>query len=346
MAKRPEDLTYKDALLALYPSKRADILAGNVYPQASWTLCPPWTKPRPTLPIDDEIERLLAKGKLRDRAEMERLRLAKCPYASARWSTAHAVLRATEEAGRVEGLACRAQALKKTTTIATKLAAGIEKFLADFRNDYVAPTTVPGTDRVDYEELNKALARSSEAVDAIRKGLAGLRAIAEMADTERQNNPPPPKNAMIWLQVFCEVLGKEWSALTGKDPAPGGDSPFARFVQAAYQSLGTEDSPDFEHQIRKMITRKKTRPYWDRFDHFEKSYDPPGTRHTTSEEHKSQREEGWKRTMLSDIECAKAGDIGCWLCLKLEYENCNDEQKKLLDEWGWPLPRPEHLPNK
>lgn len=341
VAKRPEIMTFNDALVVMCPHLIRE--TGKA------------ARPRHLLPIDKVIKELKTRTKEPRLRSPDDLRVSRIsdPVEYARQWTAYAVGQATRA---VEKEAIRKKTvlrLKQQSDVTIEIARRLDDFLKNFRGDELAPLDARGLDRRDYNEINAALRKVNEALDQITTARKALKSLAKMAESEIARWSAQRKNRDIWGQTFCETMGLLWHDLTGTNPSSSSEY-FLLLVQQAYASLCADHEPNFQNKIREAVERvlgkngkepKRGRPFWDRFDRMEKQPDPPGTIHRAMEqffEEQKRRDREWKDEMREAVTNAKAGDPVASILVQRSYLTAGEYAEKFIEELGW-LPSKQPL---
>ncbi len=198
---------------------------------------------------------------------MERFRV-ECPYYTARRATAFAAMAAHHE------LESRAAAprLRQLEMDAAKLASRIAEFL-----DGHAPKeigwAVTRIERAPDADLVAGEIATQGQFAALHLAVRALGRIGERAGDARMRLAPRGEQRLTWHVAFVRALLLPWHALTGAEATAGDDDPFARFVGAAYATLGGTDR-GWGSQIETALADVADWPRWDAFDSTGRTRDP------------------------------------------------------------------------
>lgn len=223
-------------------ARRLKVSSATVLP-ANWA---PRRLPRPTLPIDQNVETLLKKRRIRDVSELQTLcRLGACPYAIARYGVVRAATfaaREQEKQDRSKPIAI--DALKYLKDEGPKLRAALH--YAWVR----AERLIDLSDELDLSDVDAAML--SEGTSALRDFLNDAQAGIASAHRELSKY-----GGNVWRLSFVRALFAEWWLLTGKDPksSPG---PCQDFICAAWCSLSPAAAPtdaDWGSAIKVALAR-------------------------------------------------------------------------------------------
>ena len=133
--------------------------------------------------------------------------------------------------------------------------------------------------------MNDALSKAAPALRIVTNAISALNTLAEQAKTERDRLPTKSELSKAQEAAFADYLGYLWVKLTGENINSATQN-FVSFVTAASDSLGGEDKK-WDGQVRNAIERANKRPWWDRFDKYEKGYLRPGETRMTPDEHEN-----------------------------------------------------------
>jgi hypothetical protein len=222
--------------------RRLKVTSAAVLP-AGWTS---GRLPQPALPIDECVQILLRKRRIREAPELQALRrLGACPYAVAR----HGVVRAAAFAAREQEKQDRLKpvaidALKYFKYEGPRLRT--ELHFAWVR----AERLLDLTDQLDILDVDAAAL--SDATSSLRDLLNDARGGIASAHRELSKF-----GGNVWRLSFVRALFTEWWVLTGKDPkaSPG---PCQDFICAAWCSLSPLATPtdaDWGSAIKVALTR-------------------------------------------------------------------------------------------
>ena len=247
----------------------------------------PEERPSLKLDIDNEVQNLIDRrnnknAKIRLAMDVPVLRRiirmledepTPCPFFAAR----HLLWRSLTEANRV--LAVSETAQKRTIQIEELVAAvdglrrkieAVEQF--DIVTLFDNPYNLDGS-TFDADESSRRMIFGlsndrdlGRLLPELRNCLGNLR---KDAATEIERLSPTSNRGDIWRQTFVEGIGYSWRVMTGNNPARGG--PFQDFTEAAYRSIGGNDS--VERQIRTVLDNMAKRPEHDKFDRDSVRYD-------------------------------------------------------------------------
>jgi hypothetical protein len=273
---------------------------------------PPNERPTLRLDIDDEIQKLIDRrtnknAKIRLTMDVPAIRRimflleddpSPCPFFAAR----HLLWRSLTEANRV--LAVSEAAQKRTIQIQELVTAvdglrrkieAVDKF--DITALFDNPYNLDGSTFEADEFTQRMVLAASHSRDLQRllpelhHYLGNLR---RDATTEIGRLSPASNRGDIWRQTFVEGIGYSWRLMTGSNPARGG--PFQDFTEAAYRSIGGNDS--VERQIRTVLDNMLKRPEHDKFDRDSFRYDADDDGYVPVTEHRDgqrivQRSAAW-----------------------------------------------------
>jgi hypothetical protein len=202
--------------------------------------------PRPPLPIDECVDQLIRKRRVRAPAELQAIHpLGDCPYAVAR----SAVVRAASYAGTQQSY---------EDELKPKVAAAVKHFKDEGRwlrsvmygAEVKAQILVDGLGLLQLsfprrKALLAALSRSRELLESTSSDIASLH---KQLSKHRGN---------VWRLSFVSSLFAGWWVLTGKDPksSPG---PCQEFICAAWCSLSPAAAPtdaDWGSAIKVALAR-------------------------------------------------------------------------------------------
>jgi len=202
--------------------------------------------PRPSLPIDECVDRLIRKRRIRASAELRAIHpLGACPYAVARSAVVHAASYAgTQQSYEKE--------LKPAVAAAVKYFKDEGRWLLNviYGAELNAQVLLDGLDLLELSlPRRKALFGS---LSRSRHLLAG--ASDDFASLHKQLSK---YRGDVWRLSFVRTLFTEWWVLTGKDPkaSPG---PCQDFICAAWCSLSPLAAPtdaDWGSAIKVALNR-------------------------------------------------------------------------------------------
>ncbi|WP_026605663.1 hypothetical protein [Methylocapsa acidiphila] len=351
-------------LALLFPYAKDEISKGNATPRASWA---PGETPLKGQALDEVIKTLKKKNRLRSLDELRALtdktwmdprpkglssKLdAACPFWRARWWTAMAAAAAQES---VQLRRKNLKRLKQRNSEIEALIENLDRFVADFKPNEVAPIYTLGLDRVDYAETTPIIERAAEAHNQVAVALAALKELKAAAKREhRRLSATNRPESIIWLQTFCEAMGHLWRFLTGSNPSSSSVL-FIDLVEDALTSIGVEPEHDLQSNIRAAVERvlgkpgQEGRPFWDRFDRMEEGSYPPSwlPRNMKMDENIAEwkhRGDDWKAEIRNiyfeavAIDPAKrsvANAMLAWIYLTKDDEICS-----FMDSIGWTPPK-------
>lgn len=206
----------------------------------------PWRKPSPSLPVDDFIDLLrtrLRAPKLRSEADLSRSKI-KCPYRTARVAVFMAVAHAESKAFIAAAQLRDANAARKA---GSKIQRELQRLAAqlDQQNYYLRAIT---------ERLQDCAKQVHTYAEKITEDIRDL--------------PDARGKPDFWKIQFAMVLGFTWFRLSGREPSPPGpkhQASFARFVEAAYESVDPEREVSWDSQIKTAMALVERRPPNDRW---------------------------------------------------------------------------------
>lgn len=136
--------------------------------------------------------------------------------------------------------------------------------------------------RRDQGKAREVAAMIEASRQALLSAAQSLDQLADLANEEAARLAGGPGSAkQRWRVEFVIRLGYFWRHLTGKDPSHGSKD-FVDLVASAYAAAVTESKEfDWESIVRTACKHVNKRPAWDRWDRYEKGYDPPGTESAT-----------------------------------------------------------------
>jgi hypothetical protein len=205
--------------------------------------------PRPTLPIDESVQVLLRKKRIRDAVDLQAMhRFGSCPYAVARSGVVRAALCAGIQQIRQDQLKPRVvDALKYLKDEGPKLRAAV--YWAEVRAECILGASEQlGVSIPSLKRLFEALSRSRRLLESTNDGIASL------------HHELSKYRGNVWRLTFVTALFAEWWILTNRDPvaSPG---PCQEFICAAWCSLSPHAAAtdaDWGSAIR--VARSRCKP--------------------------------------------------------------------------------------
>jgi hypothetical protein len=273
---------------------------------------PPNERPALELDIDSEIQRLIDRrtnknAKIRLTMDVPTVRRiirmleddpSPCPFFVGRhllWRSlieANRVLAVSETAQRrtieIEGLVSAVDALRRKIEAVDRIDI-VSLFDNPYNLDGASLEADEYTQRMMFAEVHKR--DLEDVLPGLHNYLGNLRkdATAEIARLSPNSN-----RGDIWRQTFVEGIGYAWRLMTGNNPARSG--PFEDFAEAAYRSIGGNDS--VERQIRTVLDNMAKRPKHDQFDRDSFQHDADDDGYVPVTEHREgqrivQRSSAW-----------------------------------------------------
>jgi hypothetical protein len=217
----PTTIGQRDLARRLKVVSRAELPSG-------WA---PGRLPRPTLPIDECVQILRRKRRLRDPVELRRQHpLGICPFALARHGALRAALYAASEQEKQDSLKpVVLDALKYLREEGPRLRTAL--YAGEVRAEVIRANLDQLGDAVPrIKRLCESLSRSRELLEATAEGIVSARRDL----SKRRGN--------VWRLSFVTALFAEWWILTAHDPkaSPG---PCQEFICAAWCSLSPLAAP-------------------------------------------------------------------------------------------------------
>lgn len=210
----------------------------------------PWQKPSPSLPLDDFVDLLRTRSrppKLRPATDLDRSK-CECPFLAARVYVFMAVAHAESKAPIASTQLRDANAARKATSKVQR----------------------------ELQRLTSQLDQQNYYLRAITKRLQNclnqVGACAEEMTEDIRDLPDARGKPDFWKIQFALMLGFAWYQLTGRKPSSPGPRQqvsFARFVEAAYDSVDPEREETWDSQIRTALALVERRPLRDRWNRAE-----------------------------------------------------------------------------
>jgi hypothetical protein len=205
--------------------------------------------PRPTLPIDESVQVLLRKKRIRVAADLERMhRFGSCPYAVARSGVVRAALYAGTQQIKQDKLKPRVvEALKYLKDEGPTLCARL--YWAEVRAERILGASEQfGISMPSLKRLFDALSRTRGLLESTNDGIASL------------HHELSKYRGNVWRLSFVTALFAEWWILTNRDPVAS-LGPCQEFICAAWCSLSPHAAAtdaDWGSAIR--VARSRCKP--------------------------------------------------------------------------------------
>lgn len=203
--------------------------------------------PRPPLPIDECVDRLIRKRRIRASAELRAIHpLGACPYAVARSAVVHAALHAGVEQEKQELKPRVLEALKYLRDYGPKVRS--ELCWAEWRVQVLLEAG---------EQLGVSLPQGKPLLEAMSRSRRLLETGSHAVASLHRELSKYPGN--VWRLSFVGALFAEWWLLTGKDPKPSA-GPCQNFICAAWCSLSpiaSETDADWASAIKVALSKHK-----------------------------------------------------------------------------------------
>jgi hypothetical protein len=221
-------------------ARRLRIVSPSALP-SSW---PAGRLPRPALPIDECVQVLLKKRRIRPTAELQAIHpLGVCPYAIARYGIAVAASYARQEKNK--------EIFKKRSVIPALKALKDERRRLCISLNYALALVQPLLDASGQLQL------SAVHPDDLANAIVTLRNRLGEADIQSDLRELSKFRGNVWRLTFVASLFAEWWVLTGKDPKPSA-GPCQEFICAAWctlSSLAAETDADWASAIKVALSR-------------------------------------------------------------------------------------------
>ena len=184
---------------------------------------------------------------------------------------------------------------KDATTIADKLS----ELIKNASSISFAPSE-RGSGRANIEDVNDALSKAAPALRIVTNAISALNTLAEQAKTERDRLPTKSELSKAQEAAFAVISAIYWSVHRRKYQFRY--PKFRELCNGRIDSLGGEDKK-WDGQVRNAIERANKRPWWDRFDKYEKGYLRPGETIMTPDEHENmnKRRKDQQETNLQEL---------------------------------------------
>jgi hypothetical protein len=283
--------TYEKARPALLPNVRNAAL-GVAIPHY-WRR---WEVPRPKLPIDDVVRKIIASDKSAwDKSkpntalvEAFASRCVLCPYYVAREYVIYAVARAAREIERQQSLKAErttANLAREAIAQITEAAGVIERRLKEVSQRPPLFDLEPGIDAVDVRaalarrRTHGLFAKAAEDFSEFRRS-----ALLKLEPPYSEEKPSKQSVEDYWLRTFIGVMSELWVFLTGEPPpktetqSHKHGAAFDDLISNALQSVDRDEGLDVSgQQLKLAIARAREKPNeWDRPDSVAKGSLPPG----------------------------------------------------------------------
>lgn len=224
----------------------------DIPPIAEWDR---WIEPKPSLPIDRVITKLIEKRdnpksriSLRQREVLEAAwRRPFCPYYEMREAVFNAhsagILAGSNERRRRD----QKKNVEEIATSVGKIASDLDRLQKRWY-----PSGLKQHFYLDAEPTASFFKNNIEHFDRIQTARDSLKAILENAHIESQDLSRLGSPVGIWRQAFVDTMGQWFFFLTGSKPSKG--PIFRDFADKAYETIG--GTLDLEAAIRTVVSRR------------------------------------------------------------------------------------------